>query len=442
MIRRRRQAFTIGVLVLAIGGTAVAVSGMSLDPFAAKPVVVYADFANANGIARKGVDYLSDVRVAGVKVGKVQSFERRGSHARLTLEIADRDVAQTIRQDATAELRPRTPFEGNSFIDLHVGTGGAPRLHGAIPVSQTRNYVPFLEALSFARQPVRADAQTVIRKATQTLAPDTQRGLERSLRRLPQLSRDLARGAQAFNGPRGDELTGTLRGAAKALSAVAERERRVVPFLRGAGRTFAGLNTDGGRPLDTTLRTLPHALGALTRGGHALASTLDRLDTLAGDLRAGLRALPATLRETRPLLREARPALARTVPLVANLRPALAAGARSTRRAQTLLRATLPTFRLLNDSLLPALQGPTPIGLPAYLAAIGVLQGAAAAFSPFQTEADSHQPGQLGAGHFARFEGYFYSALPSSGSSPALPSCAVIPNPALANRLKSAGVCQ
>lgn len=435
--RRLRQAFTILVIVGSVGGTAVVLLGY--NPFAAQKSRVYADFDDANAIARKGVNYLADVRIAGVPVGRVKGLERVGDDARLELEIDDPAIARGIREDATAELRPRTPFEGNSFVDLHPGSRSAPPLEGPIRKSHTRNYVRLLEALSFARPQTREHAQRVAAESARVLGPDAQDGLQRAFKAMPQLTRDLGPGLRALGGPNDDDLINSVRGLAATFSSVAERESSVTPFLRGGETTFEALNTDGGQPLSDLLRTLPPTLESLRRGARALESILDRVDPFVRDMRPGLAQLTPAMREVRPLLREAQPALTHVIPFIRNLRPALRSGARSTPAAQRLLRATVPTSKLLNSSLLPWMFRQTPVGLPAYLALLGTLQGGAGWGSPFQTPEDSQQPFQQGAGHFIHFEGYFYSSGPSGGM---LVECDQLLAPAIIDAFRKAGKCR
>ena len=120
---------------------------MRFNPFHGGSTVRIA-FATSIGVTRSGA--ATEVRIAGVEVGSVTAIDRDGDHALFTLRVSS-SAAHALRADATAELRPRTPFEGTAFIDLHPGSADAPPLGGAtIPLSHTSIYVGLYPALSFA----------------------------------------------------------------------------------------------------------------------------------------------------------------------------------------------------------------------------------------------------------------------------------------------------
>src|SRR5207244_902773 len=94
-----------------------------------------------------------NVRVAGVNVGTIGDVRRVGSHAEVELRLNRRIP---IYRDARAELRPHTPFEGTTFVDLYPGTAGAGSLGSKpIPRSQTSVFVSVGDVLSTFTAPVR-----------------------------------------------------------------------------------------------------------------------------------------------------------------------------------------------------------------------------------------------------------------------------------------------
>jgi ABC-type transporter Mla subunit MlaD len=423
--------------LLGLALAAVTVGFLRVNPFSDKTTVT-AMFHDARGVARAGLKTTTEVRLAGAKVGDVARIERVGDHALFTLEI-DPGAARALRSDAQAELRPRTPFEGNSYIDLEAGRAAA-RLEGTIPLAHTRNYVSLYEALSFARGPVRADLRKIIEKLRVTLRPAAQRGIQGALAGMPALSRHLAQGAPALAGPNGDTLAGVVAAANGTMGAVAAEQRSLTPFLDHAARSFAGFDVDQGRALDAALRVSPGSLRQLAAGSQALSGILERLDPLARQLVPGMRELGPTLTAARPLLRTGSSALHRGAPLVGELRGALDGLRKAAPATRRLLRATEPTSDVLNSSLLDALHRKTPVGLPAYLAVINTLQGASSAFSSFQTTEQGRQPAQIGYGHFVNFEGRFYTGY----ATPELPACKLFAliSQNLAEQLGRAGVCR
>jgi ABC-type transporter Mla subunit MlaD len=253
------------------------------------------------------------------------------------------------------------------------------------------------------------------------VSPPAQIGLRAALKTLPPLVKDLGPAASALAGPHDTELLGTVRGVAATFAAVAQSENNLARFVQSSSSSFAALNVDSDRPLDATIAALPDTLADLHVGQRALTSILDAADPLAQELRPGLKQLPAALRDADPLLVAGQPALSEAVPLIRELRAALSSAVQATPPARTLLAAIHPSLDVLNNSLLNALTRNTRVGLPAYLALINALQGGDGAFENFQTPAQGHQPGAIGAGHFVNFQGRFYTGYPT----PTLPSCSL-----------------
>jgi phospholipid/cholesterol/gamma-HCH transport system substrate-binding protein len=113
----------------------------------------------------------SPVRISGVNVGTVTNIQHvvdsngQGQNAAVvTMDI--QDSALPIRQDATAQLRPRLFLEGNLFVDLHPGSPSASELHSGdvIPETQTSQSVQFDQVLTSLQAPVRKDLQIFLKE--------------------------------------------------------------------------------------------------------------------------------------------------------------------------------------------------------------------------------------------------------------------------------------
>src|SRR3954451_1696063 len=126
---------------------------------------VWAEFRDASTI----IHFDRDVRLGGVNVGTVGAIERRGDLARVQLKLRP-GIAGSLHSHATAELRPHTLFDGNSFIELHSGSASAPPLGDAtIPVSRTRNYVSVDKALRVLDQNTRRSLQGLLHDVSASL---------------------------------------------------------------------------------------------------------------------------------------------------------------------------------------------------------------------------------------------------------------------------------
>ena len=400
--RQRLRAIGIGVLAAAILISVLAY--VKPNPFADE-LAVRANFENAAAIGVAG----AEVRMAGVRVGEVTDVKRAGDHALVVMGI-DPD-AGPIGRDATAHLRPRTAFEGAAFIDLEPGSTARGKLGDrVIPRSRAYNFVALDEALRFAVPDVRKAISGNVRSLSKILRPEGRDGLRGTLREAPALTRRLSVGAHAARGRTQTELRGAVKGFADTVAAVSQERASLTPMLRGARRTVAALNADGGAPLERSLRVLPRALADLDVGGRALIGLVDRVEVVGGELRPGLRALKPALDDVAPLVRSARPVLTRTAPFLHDLRSALHAGGRGSRPASQLLRALHPTLSLLDSSLLPALEKPTSLGMPSYLQFVTMFQGGAGAFRPFTTGQGAPLVNS-GPGHFTRFSARFFTGI-------------------------------
>lgn len=428
-VARRRL---IGVLVLSGAILLVVLAYLRPNPFADE-LTVRAMFDDVAGIGVVG----TEVRMAGTPVGKISDRRRVGDDALVTMKL-DPD-AGPIRRDASAELRPRTAFEGTAFVELRPGSAAGKDLGvEVIPRIRTRTFVALDEALRFATPDVRQTLRDDVHSLGALLTGDGSAGLRETLRRAPALTRDLARGARAARGPTGTELQGVVEGLADTVHAVAAEEKSLTGFVRAAGPTFAALDTDRGAPLDRSLRILPSALANLDSGGRALRAVVHRVDVVSDDLRPGLRALSPALDETEPLLRSARPVLVRAPTFLREIRAALSAGGRAGRPADRLLRTLRPTAKILDSSLLPALEAPTGLGLPSYLQFTNMFQGGAGAFRPFLGKGSGLPLLDPGPGHFTRFSARFFTGLGAP-----LPPCAGIGriNALAAQVLSRRGLC-
>jgi ABC-type transporter Mla subunit MlaD len=424
------QTRALGLAVIAAALAVIVIGVVKPNPFASYEVA-RAEFSDASGIGVVG----ADVRVAGTRVGQISGVQRDGDHALLTLHL-DRSVG-SIRRDASAELRPHLAFEGTAYVDLNPGSASAPPLgSSAIPLSQTRVYVPLDEALRVLNAPTRAATQATVRELWPILTGAGRAGLQHTLRAAPELTSTLAPAALAAQGPHGTELAGAVRGLSRTVAALAGQESQLVPLMHAAASSFAAINPDGGSPLDHTLAQLPPTLTQLDAGGQALDGIVARLDPLSSDLLPGLRDLAPTLDAALPLVAALRPALNHASPFLADVRAALSAGAAAVPATRTVLANLEPSLKLLDQSLLPALHANTKkLGIPAYLAFLNLFEGGGGASRPFQT---GNEPGAMGAGHFMRFGFRFIT-----GAGYPLPPCTLLAkaSPQLAEALANAGGC-
>lgn len=412
------------------------------NPFS-DTMIVRAQFDNAPALSYGRID--RNVRMDGVNVGEIGEVTRaEGSDDSIVELKLEKDEAGQISNDASAQVRPHTAFEGNSFIELDPGSPSAPPLGDeVIPPSRTRSYVAVEDVLRVARPDTREALKDNVRDLNTALGGGVPDSLQRTFHNLPPLFRDGAPAGRAAQGEHGDELRGVIRGLAATTESLARNERDLAPLLRQGDRTLDAINVDSGVALDAMLVEAPAALTRMATGGRELTRILDRLEPLSIDLRRALGEATPALRELRPLLRELRPIAAATPPLVDDLRLALANGARSAEPTRLLLTDLEPALVRLDDRVLPKLHesmrtaaepgrryslAPDNIApafdVPVYQMLLrGLGESASGGISAVITpEQSARIPSTPGVGHAFRFGAQAFFPLGSAEGQP-LPPC-------------------
>ena len=291
----------------------------------------------------------SDVRVSGVRVGKVVKRARdpEGNLQLATIEMDERFAP--VRSDARAVLRQKTLL-GETYVEMTLGTSKGRRLgeDGRLANGQVAEAVEFDELLETFDDETRRDFQrwqATTRKATDGRAQDINDALgsfptfaesgetlvqilNGQLGALKGVVRDTGTTFDALNRDAG-ALQGTITGSDRVLSSLASRREaladsvRVFPtFLDETRQTlnrmerFAGDTDPLLRDLDPVLDDLQPTLASLERLGPDAENLFEDLPAL---VRAGRTGLPALSRT----LRGAEPGLAALSPLLENLNPVL-----------------------------------------------------------------------------------------------------------------------
>jgi phospholipid/cholesterol/gamma-HCH transport system substrate-binding protein len=417
----RRKA--LGVLVLAGLVAAVVLLWQRPNPFASTETV-RADVADANGLAATG----ADVRVAGVPVGKVTRIARAGNTAQLTMTLDP--AAGVVHRDATLAIRPRLLFEGTAYVELTLGSPGAPVLGPrVIPVAQTSTYVPLDDTLSVLGPRTRGNVQSIVQTLGTLGRSSAPVQLRDTLGAAPRLLDDAALDAAAARGPGQSALASSVRSFAGVASAVASQSPALSQSVVSSSHTFAALDADGGRPLGQTLAALPGTAAQLTSGAEAASAIVSQLSGLVPRLEPGARRLAPAIAQLRPLLRSATPVLRTWLPLLADAQTAITGVERGASPALGAISALRPTLATFQNTLLAALEQKTDLGDPAYLAFLGLFAGGGGASRPFGVD---------GQGHFMRFGLRFLT-----GAGQPLPPCTLLEqvSPTVAKAVEAGGGC-
>jgi ABC-type transporter Mla subunit MlaD len=265
----------------------------------------------------------SPVRIAGVNVGKVVEVGRykKTDLAVVTLRIDDR--GRPIHRDATAKIRPRLFLEGNFYVDLQPGTPQAGDLGdgGLLPVTQTATPVQLDQVLTALQSDTRGSLQEAVKGFGQALderpttAEDARQdpgvrglsgaqALNKTLATSPASLRDSARVSGALLGPKPHDLSRTIHGLARTMTALADRQGDLADLITEFNATMsttAAHAADLRASVDELGPTAEHAKTAFTK----LSAALPPTRRFARELSASMPELPATIAAAEPWLTQA-----------------------------------------------------------------------------------------------------------------------------------------
>ena len=369
------------LLVLAAAGVAVVVLGAGDDD--GGDYKVRAIFDNA-GFVIPG----EDVKVAGVKVGSIDSIDvTEDNKAAVVLDITDPGF-QDFRQDAGCIVRPQSLI-GERFVECELtevrspGEEPPPALEQIeegpgegqylLPVERNAKSVDLDLLNNIMRQPVRE--------------------------RLSIILSDLGIGVAG----RGRDLSQLIRRADPALREIDQ----VLAILAGQNQVLADLARDSDTVLEPLARERRHVGGAIENAGAVAAATAER----RGDLEADIALLPPFLRELRPTMVQLGALSDEMTPVLRDLGAVAPDINRMVLELGPFSRAAIPSFESLGET--------AQVGTPAVRAALPVtrdLRSLAAALKPVGADARRLLVSLQQTGGIDRFMDFvFYSVAAVNG---------------------------
>ena len=294
--------FTAGMIALVIAVTGTFFGFSMWNPFA-NPYELTAVFESSNDLKQR-----SQVRVAGVNVGKVTKVETiaESGAARVTMELED--SALPLHKDAELKIRPNLFLEGNFFVDLHPGSPSSPELESGevIPSQQTATPVQFGQILAALQSDTRRDLQILLKEYSSALDEGGAEALNRSIQYWEEAYRTSAIASEASLGTEPDkDLQRLIQGQAKAFKGLARNPETLKDLVTHFNTTAAAFARE-----DVALQqTIPALDRVLRVGSPALQSLNDALPSLrafARDALPGTRSSGPTIDASMPFIRQAR----------------------------------------------------------------------------------------------------------------------------------------
>ena len=279
---------------------------------------VQAVFENSNLLAPR-----APVRIAGIDVGKVVKVDRYKDTrmALVTMEITDN--GRPLHRDATLKIRPRLFLEGNFYVDLEPGTPSADEIDdgGMIPVAQTSTPVQLDQVLTALQTDTRTSLQKTLKGLGESLGSEPSaaddadqdpivqgltggQALNRALDNSLGALRDTAIVQNGLLGEQDHDLSRLIKGASKAVGAVADDEATLGDFVSNFNTTVATTATRTPQLVESVRLLGPFATN-FNRGLGALNRALPPTRAFARNLLPAVRETPATIAAAQPWLPQA-----------------------------------------------------------------------------------------------------------------------------------------
>lgn len=325
----RFRSGMIGVAILVAMGFAVYVALNAQKGLPFTDHGFYKVAMNDIGDLRVG----NDVRIAQVRVGRVDDVQLVDGQALVRMQIDDPDTQ--LYRDARAEVTSRSGL-GQKYLDIEPGTPGAGELaqDAVMSVEQTEEATQLLDLMQVFDPETQAAAQNALQELGGGAA-----GRGEDLRDFtsvaPELLPDLGTVSSSLAADDGRDLTSMLRSLESLGSRFVDRQQEITELEDQLATTLAAFNADGGAPLSETLDVAPEALAntrtalvdlqdplrSTTSALTALEEGAESLGAATPDLRGFLRESPQPLDRVPSVSDSAEPALAELTETVVDARP-------------------------------------------------------------------------------------------------------------------------
>ena len=255
---RERNPVVIGAISL------VVLAGLLLASFNASslPVIGGGDVYRAAFTEAGGLKANDEVRIAGVRVGKVESVELDGDHVQVTFRV---DGDAEFGQETRAAIKVKTLL-GSMFLAIEPAGDGQLDEDSEIPVERTQSPYDVVEAFTgLAETSEEIDTDQLAESLT-TLADLS--------RNTPEEFRGALKGVSALSAnvaAKNEEIGELLRNLEKVSGVLDERDEDIIALMRDADVLFQALvkRRESIHRLLVATSELSRELGALVRDSRA-----------------------------------------------------------------------------------------------------------------------------------------------------------------------------
>jgi phospholipid/cholesterol/gamma-HCH transport system substrate-binding protein len=290
---RERNPVVVGAVSLAVIALLILAAFRAQDlPLIGGGDTYHAAFSESGGLKAN-----DEVRIAGVRVGKVESVELDGDQVRVTFRI---DTASAFGDDTRAAIKVKTLL-GAMYLALEPAGDGQLDEGAEIPVERTSSPYDVVEAFSgLAETSERIDTDRLAESLT-TLADLT--------RNTPDEFRSALRGVSALSSnlaDRDEQINTLLKNLERVSGVLGERDKDIVALMRDSDVLFRSLvaRRDAVHNLLTSTTRLSKELTVLVRQSRAdLKPALEHLENVVAVLNKNEDNLDNSLRLMAPFYR-------------------------------------------------------------------------------------------------------------------------------------------
>lgn len=290
---RSRNPVIIGALSIATIAAMIMVAFRADDlPIIGGGDTYYAAFSEAGGLKAN-----DEVRIAGIRVGKVDAVELAGDHVRVSFKV---DKAADFGPESRAAIKVKTLL-GAMFLAVEPAGGGQMDEGDEIPVERTSspyNVVDAFSGLAETSAQIDTDQLAASLRTMADLTKNTPEEFRAALSGVSALSQNLAARDQQIN-----TLLVNLR---KVSGVLADRDDDLITLMKDADVLFRALvaRRDAIHKLLVSTTTMSQELTTLIRASRAdLKPALTHLDTVVGVLLKNQENLDESLRLMAPFYR-------------------------------------------------------------------------------------------------------------------------------------------
>ncbi len=290
---RERNPVIIGVAsIIAIVALILVAFKADALPLIGGGDTYYASFSDSSGLKPN-----DEVRVAGVRVGKVNSVELDGDHVRVTFKVK---TDSGFGGQTGAEIKVKTLL-GSMFLALQPEGSGQLKAGSTIPESRTRSAYDVVQAFSGLAERAEDIDLDQLSEALNSLAETTANTpdeLRSTLKGLSALSANVA--------ARDDQVNGLLVNLRKVSGVLADRDQDIIGLMQNGDVLLRAIvaRREAVHTLLVTTSKLSTELTALVRQSRAdLKPALSNLTGVVSVLRKNQNNLDDSLRLLAPFYR-------------------------------------------------------------------------------------------------------------------------------------------